>query len=275
MQSEQAWHGLKSCKFNYSEKIHIKPQDCITDFAGGEIQHPLGRVHFDPQYGDPYTWVPHLKTNIPRPGDGKSQEFPPGKQFIEHHPQDKKPRAQRLHLKEGQSGHIEDVPYGIKTFPPIHCEKRHEVEEMMGKKQRLEYLYQMRNGLPVASLGDKIYKNPEYAPDFFKEGGLITGSSNIQRKVNINQLHEKEMEKKVQLIQSKIKKGTLWTDKVKMDQDAEKKQDIEDLDTWIETTLKPSNPNYQDPDKFFENLEKQQAQDPKKVQANQKKAGKK
>lgn len=57
-----------------------------------------------------------------------------GKKFIEHHPQEKKPRAERSHVKEGVSGHLEDVPYGIKTFPPIHCEKRHEVEEMMGKK---------------------------------------------------------------------------------------------------------------------------------------------
>ena len=33
--------------------------------------------------------------------------------------------------------------------------------------------------LPVAALGDKIYKNPEYATDFFKEVGLIAGSINI------------------------------------------------------------------------------------------------
>lgn len=48
----------------------------------------------------------------------------------------------------------------------------------------------------------------------------------------------------------------MWTDKLKLDQDEIKKADIDDLDKWIETTLKPSNPNYQDPDKFFENLEK-------------------
>lgn len=57
-----------------------------------------------------------------------------GKKFIEHNPKDKKPRAERSHVREGASGHLEDVPYGIKTFPPINCEKRHEVEEMMGKK---------------------------------------------------------------------------------------------------------------------------------------------
>lgn len=29
----------------------------------------------------------------------------------------------------------------------------------------------------MVSPGDKIYKHPDYTPDFFKEGGLITGST--------------------------------------------------------------------------------------------------
>lgn len=37
----------------------------------------------------------------------------------------------------------------------------------------------MRNGYPVIAPGEKSYKNPEYSNDFFKEGGLIPGSSNI------------------------------------------------------------------------------------------------
>jgi len=36
----------------------------------------------------------------------------------------------------------------------------------------------MRNGLPFEIPGDKMYKNPEYSPGFFKNGGLIVGSSN-------------------------------------------------------------------------------------------------
>jgi hypothetical protein len=31
--------------------------------------------------------------------------------------------------------------------------------------------------MPLKSLGDKIYKNPEYKPNFFREGGLIVGST--------------------------------------------------------------------------------------------------
>jgi hypothetical protein len=31
---------------------------------------------------------------------------------------------------------------------------------------------------------------------------------------------------------------------------------IKELEKWVEVTLKEANPNYKDPDLFFENLEK-------------------
>lgn len=37
----------------------------------------------------------------------------------------------------------------------------------------------MRNGFPVIAPGDKSYKNPEYSNNFFQEGGLIPGSTNV------------------------------------------------------------------------------------------------
>ena len=47
----------------------------------------------------------------------------------------------------------------------------------MTQKLRIKSLYEQRNGLPMASLGDKIYRNPDYSTDFFKDGGLIAGST--------------------------------------------------------------------------------------------------
>ena len=38
-------------------------------------------------------------------------------------------------------------------------------------------MYEARNGLPITSLGDKIYKVPEYQTGFFRDGGLIAGST--------------------------------------------------------------------------------------------------
>ena len=47
----------------------------------------------------------------------------------------------------------------------------------MGTKKRVQTLYNQRNGMPLKSLGDKVYKSPEYMPGFYLEGGLIVGSS--------------------------------------------------------------------------------------------------
>ena len=47
----------------------------------------------------------------------------------------------------------------------------------MTRKQRVNTMVEQRNGLPMTSLGDKNYKHPDYTPGFFKEGGLIAGST--------------------------------------------------------------------------------------------------
>lgn len=52
-----------------------------------------------------------------------------------------------------------------------------EVETRMQGKVRVKTLYDQRNGLPMCSLGDKVYKAVEYQTGFFKEGGLIVGST--------------------------------------------------------------------------------------------------
>ena len=50
-------------------------------------------------------------------------------------------------------------------------------ETVMTRKGRVSTIAGQRNGLPMTSLGDKNYKNPDYTPDFFKEGGLVAGST--------------------------------------------------------------------------------------------------
>lgn len=52
----------------------------------------------------------------------------------------------------------------------------------MGSKKRTENMYDQRNGCGMTSLGDKIYKAPEFSTNFFKGGGLVTGSTNVKKK---------------------------------------------------------------------------------------------
>jgi hypothetical protein len=68
---------------------------------------------------------------------------------------------------------------------PCHRHKSSEylIESKFDRKQRIHdsNMGKKRNYISVASLGDKSYKGPEHSPGFFKEGGLIAGSSIIQR----------------------------------------------------------------------------------------------
>lgn len=70
----------------------------------------------------------------------------------------------------------------IKTFYPKSYAKTLEeiaIEKEMGPKARIRNLSRMRNGFPLVAPGEKSYKNPEYSSNFFLEGGLIPGSTNV------------------------------------------------------------------------------------------------
>ena len=56
-------------------------------------------------------------------------------------------------------------------------QKEVEVTQSMGSKKRVATMFDTRNGLSMAALGDKNYKAPEYQAGFFKEGGLVAGST--------------------------------------------------------------------------------------------------
>ena len=95
--------------------------------------------------------------------------------------QNVKPRPERMHSNAGQqtTATYEDMPIGKQTFIMDNRKTTNEVDvtKSMGAKKRVGTMYEARNGLPLASLGDKNYKTPEYQPGFFRDGGLIAGST--------------------------------------------------------------------------------------------------
>ena len=95
--------------------------------------------------------------------------------------QNVKPRPERRHVDNGREtkATYEDLPIGKQTFIHDNRKTQQEIEvtKSMGSKKRVSTMFEARNGLPMASLGDKTYKTPEYQPGFFREGGLIAGST--------------------------------------------------------------------------------------------------
>ena len=63
-------------------------------------------------------------------------------------------------MEPNPSGSYEDLEIGRKTYV-LHNRKsvnEYATEKVMGSKKRTDTLYDQRNGVPLKSLGDKIYK---------------------------------------------------------------------------------------------------------------------
>ena len=124
----------------------------------------------------------------------------------------------------------------------------------MQKKIRIYGLEPQRNNLPVKSMGDKPYKYPQYAANFYHDGGLIAGSTHKPR------LHKGASDRKVSNVLTKPN----WDIKVALEERQEEKKAINSVDDWEQTILKEANPNWNDPDTFFEREEAKKQKDPKK-----------
>ena len=133
----------------------------------------------------------------------------------------------------------EFVDRGIKCDLPIKYKQSssYEVEQEMQQKKRIPTYYLKRNGVSVASLGDKPYKSTNYAPEFYKTPGLIPGSTSWNTKRNYAK------KKQIDFTIDKnakwpMKPRQIWSDRMKREEDHENKKQVLDADVWEETTLK-------------------------------------
>lgn len=103
----------------------------------------------------------------------------------------------------------------------------------------------MRNGLLSGAPGDKIYKNPEYSKDFYKEGGIVAGSSSF------NNLHLQKTTSKradnfyqtLDLTKKTLDPNKIWTNKVKKEEFEADYNYVKTLTNWDNTVLKEHMPN--------------------------------
>jgi len=116
----------------------------------------------------------------------------------------------------------------------LHIEKP--LNKFLGEKIRINTISEMRNGLPSHVPGDKMYKNPECTTGFFKEGGLIVGSSNRSQKTSL----AKRMPNFYETIDLKVKTldpNKLWKNKVKQEELNFQTNMVKDLGQWEENIL--------------------------------------
>ena len=144
-----------------------------------------GRRHFDAKHGQQKDWKPSMRTGLTPKGKGDPKS---GVKHIDFKPIEGKGQPERLHIQpknpslQGPGHEVYDQK-GLRPFEYANQKSTGEYnqEKVMTQKQRIKTLVEQRNGLPMSSLGDKNYKHPDYTPNFFKDGGLIAGSTNQLR----------------------------------------------------------------------------------------------
>eukprot|EP00913_Durusdinium_trenchii_P011528 g10823.t1 len=119
--------------------------------------------------------------------------------------------------------------------------KEVDITTEMTRKARVEGMMLQRNLIDCHALGDKYYRHPEYAPGFYKAGGLITGSS-----------FHRGMHKKTQPVVL-LTEGTRRASKTYLEMLAEReatdaKSEVQALtNEWENQTLKEIDKTYQEP----------------------------
>lgn len=172
----QEWPGQTSQKFTTWRKHVEGPK---TD----NTIHPLyaipNKKHFEIKPTKEFEWK---SSSRPVPGAYAPRvERAQGTKKVEQTFSNLEPKSGKAITNKGAqtTATFEDNMKGIVTFAHHNRKTVDEfcLEDKMQIKQRVGTIKDQRNGLPMVSCGDKIYKAVEYLPGFYKEGGLIVGST--------------------------------------------------------------------------------------------------
>ena len=239
------WPGIKPNHWKGSIKI-ISPIQINRVFDDGVYQIEKNRKHFKEKYGfeQPYKNQKRLFSAA----NFKYEDKKEGLKSIKFRPTPIKTAFDRRHFPQKYG--IERIPFyqGIKTFfPNGQCLSLKEttLEKMMGGKKRIWSIEQKRNGIKLGIPGDKFYKNIEQFPTFFKEGGLIPGST---IGINYNKTQSRKaynFYETLDLTKPTLDRNKLWENKVKKEEFEYDTNYVEKhIKDWEKNILNDFDPNY-------------------------------
>ena len=239
------WPGIKSNHWKGSIKI-IRPIRNTKIFDDRECPIEKNRRHFKEKFGFEKPYKPEKRLcsayNI------KCEDKKEGLKPIKFKPIPVKTAFDRRHYPEKIG--LERIPFykGIRTFYPNgQCRTFNEMmlEKEMGSKRRIWTMEERRNGISMRNPGDKYYKASEQFPTYYKEGGLIPGSTNV---INYNKTRSKKsynFYETMDLTKPTLDRNKLWENKVKNENLNFDKNYVEkNILIWEKNILNDFDPNY-------------------------------
>ena len=240
------WPGIKPNHWKGSIKVirQIRPTKVFDD---GEMPIQKNRRHYKEKFGfeKPYKSEKRLFSAA---YNMKYEDKKEGLKSIKYVPNPIKSAYERRHYPEKFG--IERVPFfrGLKTFYPNgNCRTFNEInlEKEIGGKKRIWTLEQKRNGIEMRNPGDKFYKASEQFPTYYRDGGLIPGSTiamnfnKTKSKTSYNFYETLDLNKQI------LDRNKLWENKVKNENLVFDKNYVEKyISNWEKNILKDFDPNY-------------------------------
>ena len=239
------WPGIKPNHWKGSIKI-IRPVQVNRILDDGVYQIEKNRKHFKEKFGfeQPYKNQKRLFSAINFKYEDKKEGLKPIK-FI---PAPIKTAFDRKHFPQKYG--VERIPFykGIKTYYPNgQCSsfKETTLEKQMGGKRRVLSIEQQRNGMKMRVPGDKFYRTSEQFPTYYKEGGLIPGSTNS---INYNKTQSRKaynFYETLDLTKHTLDRNKLWENKIKKENfDFDKNYVEKIILNWEKNILNDFDPNY-------------------------------
>jgi len=144
----------------------------------------------------------------------------------------------KRHYKDSFLPSVENINNGgLKTFYPESystTKKEFPIEKLLGGKQRIQSLCKQRNGYRSKTPGEKPYGNPEYSIDYFKEGELIPGSSNVMNYKKTTSRKSFYFYETLDLTKKTLNPDKLWVNKEKNEKLESDKNYVKFLNIWEE-----------------------------------------
>ena len=205
------WPGIKSNHWKGSIKI-IQPVLTNKIFDDGKYQIEKNRKHFKEKFGI------------------EEQDFKPQKRLfsaVNFKYEDKKEGLKPIKFR----------PTPVKTA----FDRRHFPQKY--GKERIPFYQGIKTFYPNG--GDKCYRTSEQFPTYYKEGGLIPGSTNS---INYNKTQSKKaynFYETLDLTKKLLDRNKLWENKVKNEaMDFDKKYVEKNIRDWEKNILNDFDPNY-------------------------------
>ena len=227
------WPGSRSSHFHGS-KLILKP------VPRPQKPFKLGHlVHFPQRYSEEYKFIPCCKKLYPFPHEEVNK---PQRRYLI--PKNTEPKVYHRSISRRPHGQIDSdfiLPLFQKkirvNYDRDNNTKEWKLDKLMTRKQRIYSLFDQSNGMINRYPGNKNYKNVENSTDFFKEGGLIVGSSN---KINYNKTTKRGEDNFYQTLDLRLKilnDDKIWKNKITKENLNMDKTYVKNLNNWEENTF--------------------------------------